>query len=309
MTRIRFRRAPVVAALALLVTTACGADDDTGDTAESGAGGDTAAETSTGETGSGAGKATVSAGDQSSTPAVERLRERIAAEYPQFQVDTIRPTPIDGIYEVVSDTDVMYMTADAHYLLRGALIDLEQRRNLTGERRSELVHAKVDALGEESMLVFPPADGPAKHTITVFTDHTCPYCQRLHEEVLAMVEEYPVEVRYLMFPRAGLGSSAADTLQDIWCADDPRRALTRAKRGQSVPAREAGCSAPIKQHFEAAQAVGINGTPYLLVGDDGPAVSGYRPKEKLLSMLGITPKDGQASSATTASGQRSAAAQ
>ena len=115
-------------------------------------------------------------------PGVGELRERLAADYPQFQVDTIRPTPIDGVFEVVSGANVMYMTADGRYMLRGALIDLQEKRNLTSQRRSELQHSRVEALDADGMLVFPPEQGPARHSITVFTDPSCPYCQRLHEE-------------------------------------------------------------------------------------------------------------------------------
>ncbi|MDZ7749799.1 MAG: DsbC family protein [Halofilum sp. (in: g-proteobacteria)] len=242
-----------------------------------------------------AGAALAAEDDQSSTtPAIEALRAHLAEEFPRFQVDAIRPTPLDGVYEVVSNTDVMYMGADGRYLLRGQLIDLQAKRNLTGQRRSQLVHARVEALGEESMVVFGRDDVAAGNTITVFTDPTCPYCRKLHEDVLQMVEQYPVQVRYLMFPRQGLQSGAADQLRDIWCADDPQQALTRAKRGQSVPERDDGCKTPLRQHFQAARAVGVNGTPFLMIGDGGPVFSGYRPTSELLSMLGISPDQGQA---------------
>lgn len=266
MTLSRFRRPLLAATLTLLAATAAAADDDA----------------------------------SSSTPAIEALRAQLAEAYPRFEVDSIRPTPLDGVYEVVSGTDVMYLGEGGRYLLRGQLIDLDAKRNLTGQRRSELVHAKVDALGEDSMVVFGPGDGSAKHTITVFTDPSCPYCRRLHEDVLEMVEQYPVEVRYLMFPRQGLQSAAADELKNIWCADDPQQAMTRAKRGESVPQRPEGCSTPLERHFQAAQAVGVNGTPYLMIGDDGPVFSGYRPTRELLGMLGIRADGGQAS----ASGQQ-----
>lgn len=247
---------------------------------------------------------------RSATEGVAEVRERIEARYPDFEFESVRPTPVDGIYEVVSGTDVMYLTEDARYLLRGQLIDLEARTNLTGQRRSELVHAQVESLGEESMLVYPPAEGPAQNTLTVFTDPSCPYCQQLHEDLLKMVEQYPVKVRYLMFPRAGLGSAAADTLRDIWCASDPQEAMTRAKRGQSVPGREDGCNPPIEQHFQAARSVGVNGTPFLMIGDDGPVFSGYRPTNQLLSMMGITPEEedpAQSRSGSASDRQRAAA--
>lgn len=218
---------------------------------------------------------------------IETLRAHIAEIDPDFRIDEIRTTEVDGLYEVVSGTNVFYMTGNGEYLLRGQLIDLQNDRNITAERRNELVHRRVEALGEDSMLVYPPKKGPAEHTITVFTDTTCPYCRQLHQGLLQMIEQYPVEVRYLMFPRTGLQAGAADTLENVWCAADPRQALTDAKAGRSVPKREAECDTPIEEHFQVAREIGVNGTPYLLIDDDGPIVPGYRPNDELLKMMGL----------------------
>lgn len=220
--------------------------------------------------------------------AKERLRSRLKEARPQLDIASIRDTPVSGIYEVISGGGVYYVTADARYLFSGDMINLEEGRNLTDDRRADIAHEVVRDLDRSDMVVFEPANGSADNHLTVFTDHTCPYCQRLHEEVLEMVQEYPVEVRYAMYPRAGTDSSAADTLRDIWCADDPTGAMTAAKEGRSVPSRASDCSTPLDAHWQAAQQIGVRGTPYIVVGNDGPIVPGYRPKKELLSMIGIS---------------------
>ncbi len=217
----------------------------------------------------------------------DRIRARLREQRPNIEITSVRATPVPDIYEIVAAGQVYYITPDAQYLFSGNLIDLEAGRNVTQERQGELAHQVVKGMDTDRMVVFEPANGPARHHITVFTDTTCGYCRRLHEEVLAMVEAYPVEVRYAMFPRAGRDSAAADTLRDVWCADDPATALTRAKQGQSVAERGSSCETPLDEHLAAANSIGVRGTPYLLIGDDGPLVPGYRPKRELLSMLGI----------------------
>lgn len=229
-----------------------------------------------------------SAAAQADDASIEELRARIAEIDPAFTVDGIHPTRIDGLFEIVSGARVFYMTGDGRFLLRGQLIDLENDRNLTAERHNELVHGVVDSLGEDSMIVFEPKNGPAQHEITVFTDTSCPYCQQLHRGLLDMIEEYPVKVRYLMFPRAGLKAGAADTLRNVWCAPDPQQAMTDAKAGRPVPERDTACKTPIAEHFQVAREIGVNGTPYVLV-DDGPIVPGYRPNDELLHMMGLAP--------------------
>ena len=227
--------------------------------------------------------------------AKQRLRQRLNAQRPGIDISSIRETPVPDIFEVVSGGQIYYITGDAGFLFSGNLVDLRADRNLTERRKSEMAHEVVQSLDRAQMVVFEPAQGPAKHHITVFTDTTCPYCQRLHKELLSMVEAYPVEVRYAMFPRAGPQSGSADTLRNIWCADNSTEAMTRAKQGQSVPSRAEGCQTPLQAHMQAAAKIGVRGTPYLVLGDDGPVVPGYRPKEKLLSMLGIDRKDQTAS--------------
>lgn len=221
-------------------------------------------------------------------PSADLVRERIAELNPHFQIDDIRATDVEGLFEVTSGANVFYMTGDGRFMLRGQLIDLDNGRNLTAERRNGLVHEVVESVGEDSMVVFPPRNGPAEHQITVFTDTTCPYCQQLHRGLLEMIEEYPVKVRYLAFPRAGLQAPSADTLRNVWCAPDPQQAMTAAKAGQSVPERDPACNTPVAEHFEVARRIGVSGTPYLLV-DDGPIVPGYRDNATLLKMMGLGP--------------------
>jgi len=213
------------------------------------------------------------------------LRALLDERYPDLRVDEVRPSPLTDIYEVVSGTQVFYMTADARYALRGSLIDLVAERNLTAERKSQRSHAAVAELGEQDMVIYEPADGESEHVVTVFTDTSCAYCRRLHEEMLEAVDEHGIRLRYVMFPRAGVDSAAADTLRNVWCADDPQAAMTRAKRGKTVPERDGGCNPPIAEQYETGRAIGVSGTPYLLLEEDGPVFAGYRPVDQLLAMM------------------------
>lgn len=217
--------------------------------------------------------------------AIEELRQRLKEVDPTFQPDEIRSIGIEGLYEVVSGTNVFYVTHDGRFMLRGQVVDLEQGRDLTAERRDALIHQAVDSVGEDRMLVYPPSQGQAQHTITVFTDTTCPYCQRLHLGLLKLVEDHPVKVRYLLFPRAGPRGRSAETMRDVWCAADPQQALTDAKAGRPVAPRSEECETPVTEHFRLGQEIGIRGTPYLMVDDQ--IVPGYRPNEELLRMMGL----------------------
>jgi thiol:disulfide interchange protein DsbC len=129
------------------------------------------------------------------------------------------------------------------------------------------------------MVVFAPEK--TKHTVTVFTDIDCPYCVRFHQQVPEL-NENGVKVRYLAFPRSGVDSAAYRKAVSVWCAEDRSRAMTDAKAGRNVP--EKSCDNPVGEHFETGRALGITGTPTLVL-DNGKVVPGYVPTNQLIAAL------------------------
>ncbi|GIT49381.1 MAG: hypothetical protein Ct9H300mP14_13090 [Gammaproteobacteria bacterium] len=100
----------------------------------------------------------------------------------------------------------------------------------------------IENLDEAGMVVFAPQD--VKSTITVFTDTSCGYCVKLHQEIAQTVAG-GVKVRYLGFPRSGLNSSSGETLVSVWCADNRQQAMTEQKGGSPLKPR------PVKPRLAA----------------------------------------------------------
>lgn len=210
----------------------------------------------------------------------DAIRGALRNVIPDADIDMIESTPVDGLYSVTAGGHVFYVTADGRYLLQGELVDLQARRSLTEEKRKGIRLAKINAIGEDNMLIFEP-DGPARYQITVFTDIDCPYCRRLHQHMDAY-NELGIRVRYLLMPRAGINSNSYDKAVWAWCADDPHDALTRAKLGESI--EHAECDNPVKEHMELARELGVRGTPTIVTGS-GAMFSGYRSPEDMLATL------------------------
>ena len=139
----------------------------------------------------------------------------------------------------------------------------------------------INAIGESKMIVFGPAS--PKRTLTVFTDVDCPYCARLHQEVPQLTAA-GVKVRYLLFPRAGVGSETYKRSVAVWCAKDRAKALATAKAGGKIDMKT--CPNPVDEHLKLGAEVGVEGTP-ALVFDDGRVVPGYAPAAQLLAALGL----------------------
>jgi len=212
---------------------------------------------------------------------ITQLRDTLTAKMPGLEITRISQTDIPGVLELLSGGDIYYLTPDAKYMLQGALIDLEKQVNITNQRRGAVHIGMINAMPEDKMVVFSPKEEKAERAITVFTDTSCPYCSKLHAEIDQFTDA-GIKVRYLLYPRAGLGSAAYKQLQSVWCADDSLAAMTAAKQGESIT--EKACENPIQEHIKLAQDVGLRGTPLIYL-DSGEIVSGYRPAEQLVKII------------------------
>jgi thiol:disulfide interchange protein DsbC len=205
----------------------------------------------------------------------------IAKQFPEVEMKSIKPSPIDGLYEVRVGNSLTYVTRDARFMVQGDIYDLDTEENLTEQRRADARMAAVDEVGETSMIVFEP-DGPAEHTITVFTDIDCGYCRKLHREIDEFNEQ-GFRVRYMFFPRSGPNTESWFKADNVWCAEDRNEALTMAKRGEEVQSDSCGTT-PVSQHYQLGVALGIRGTPAILT-DNGVLVPGYLPAQELKDRL------------------------
>ncbi|MFP3873796.1 MAG: DsbC family protein [Thiohalophilus sp.] len=221
---------------------------------------------------------------QAGADELEQARKAIMDRFDDVKAENVEPSPIKGMYRVSIPPQVFYMSPDARYVVDGEVIDLDNKRNLTREYREQSVATAIEALGEESMIVFGPQD--AEHTVTVFTDIDCGYCRKLHE-VVDEYNEQGIRIRYMAYPRAGLESGAYQKAVSAWCADDRKAALTKAKQGKSLPQKT--CDNPVADQFKLGQNMGISGTPALVL-EDGRIVPGFVPPKRLAAILnGKTP--------------------
>lgn len=198
---------------------------------------------------------------------------------PGMKPDRVNPAPIPGLYELVYGPHVVYVTADGRYMVRGDIVDLEKRENLTEIKRKEARLTAISDLDEDGMIIFAPAQ--TKYSVTVFTDIECGYCRRMHQQ-MAEYNRLGIAIRYLAFPRAGVPSRTYDQMVSVWCADDPQQAITIAKTGKRVDPKQ--CKNPVRQHYELGQAVGVRGTPTMIL-ENGEIVPGYVPPQQLVQML------------------------
>lgn len=210
----------------------------------------------------------------------DAVRTAMKSLVPNITVDSVKAAPIEGFAEVLLGAQLVYVSMDGKYLIDGQVIEVANRRNLSEAAKGEVRKAKLVNLSNDDLITFGAADN-VKHQLYVFTDIDCGYCRRLH----AQIDEYNqlgIEVNYLMFPRAGVGSHSFDKAVSVWCAADKNEALTIAKAGEEP--EEATCSNPIEMHYELGKELGVTGTP-ALVTSSGTLLPGYVPPASLLTRL------------------------
>lgn len=210
-----------------------------------------------------------------------KLAARLRTVLPDAAITSVKPAPIAGLYEVMLGPTVLYMTPDAKYVFKGDVIDLDGRVNVTDQRRTQ---ARVEAfhrIGDDSAITFAATGPKAKHSIYVFTDIDCGYCRKMHQQI-KVLNDSGVTVKYLAFPRTGLDSESYDKAVAVWCAADPKLALTDAKLGKRITS--AKCDNPVAKHFHLGEAMGVHGTP-AVYSEAGEELGGYIPAKELIDIL------------------------
>ncbi|MCK5720106.1 MAG: thioredoxin fold domain-containing protein [Thiomargarita sp.] len=206
---------------------------------------------------------------------------------------SVMPSDINGLYEIVIGSNIFYLGDDGKYFVAGNIYRINKEStaekgisvaNITDERRAAILNplrkGMIDSLNEKDMVVFAP-EGETKYTVNVFTDVNCGYCAKFHNQMKAL-NQAGIKVRYLAFPRAGIGSDTYKIMQSVWCADDRQTAMTKAKAREKI--EEITCNNPIESQYNSGQEMGVTGTPALLLSN-GELIPGYLPTEQLVLML------------------------
>jgi thiol:disulfide interchange protein DsbC len=209
----------------------------------------------------------------------DKLRAAVDSLAPGAKIEAIAPSPVDGLYEVVVGSNLWYITKDGKFLIDGDIYDVAKRVNISAAKQDTARAKAVDGIGEENMIVFSPEN--PKYTVSVFTDIDCGYCRKLHREIKDYTDA-GIEIRYLMYPRAGVDSPAYNKAVASWCANDRKAALTKAKAGQPIEMKT--CDSPIKEHMAVGESLGITGTPTMVL-ESGRILPGYVPAKRLRKML------------------------
>ena len=189
----------------------------------------------------------------------------------------IRPSPVPGVSAVATPQGVFYISDDGRYLLQGPMFDMSGKtpKNIT----NNVLLDELNSL-ENEMIIYKSQRG--NHVITVFTDITCPYCLKLHNEN-KVLNDKGITVRYLAFPRKGPESAVGRDMQSVWCNGFKTKALDNAFRNEPIPQIDS-CNIDISKHYNLGLKFGITGTPAIVL-EDGTLIAGYLSADKIAELV------------------------
>lgn len=120
-----------------------------------------------------------------------------------------------------------------------------------------------------------------KGVLTVFTDITCGWCQKVHEDIPAYLD-MGISLEFILFPREGIASKTALTMSAIQATDNQASALNLLMKGQYPMTSPTSISDQVAEHYVAAQAMQVNATPTMFY--KGLRIEGYIAPQSLERM-------------------------
>lgn len=203
----------------------------------------------------------------------QTIEDNFKKLFPHIPVESISPTEIKGVYEIIAQNQIGYFAPEPGYLILGEIID-KNGANITAKRRNENIASKAKNLPLDKAVKI----GNGKNTILEFTDPDCPYCRRAS---LFLSQKADV-TRYVFFLPLPMHKDAENKVKYIFCANDTAKAYEEAMQGKLDNQKYEICQKPeitelVKIHKDASIKMGISSTPFFIV--NGKPISGANTPE------------------------------
>src|SRR5471032_2698871 len=197
------------------------------------------------------------------TPIEETIKKLIEPRLGEgVKVESVKPTPYAGLYEIRVGGDILYTDKTATYLFSGHVFNVTNNTDLTKERLEEINRIKFSDLPLDQALKTVKGDG--KRVIAVFEDPNCGYCKRFRQTTLKEIDNVTVYT----FLYNILAEDSFTKSKNIWCAPDRSKAWEDwMVSGKAAPVAAEKCESPNDQVLELGHKLNISGTPAIFFAD------------------------------------------
>jgi thiol:disulfide interchange protein DsbC len=208
-------------------------------------------------------------------PAAVELKRKLIERFPGVPIDAVQPfAPIPGLYEVVTDTEIVYSDVSGNYLVAGRIMDTRTQQDVTGARWAEVNAIDFASLPMDRAIKVVKGNGSRK--LAVFADPDCPYCKELEKSLAQLTD---ITVYTFLFPLPS-HPDARNKSRYIWCASN-RDALWTGWMLQGTTLPKKTCDAdPIEQNLALGKKLKVNATPTIFLAN-GQRIDGALPLEQM----------------------------
>lgn len=217
----------------------------------------------------------------SSFASIETVKSKLSQNYPNVNIEHLKPTEMQGLYSGTLDNQIVYINEEAQHIFVGAMIRLKDQHNLT----KDLVVEKnmVDFKSLPFNDAVKTVRGNGKRQLAIFSDPNCPYCKTL-EGNLAKLNDvtiytfiYPIKVQSIL------------PSKQVWCSANREYAWKNLIQNGIKPTAPANCPTPIERNLELGKKLALQGTPAIVFSNGYKAMGAYPAEEieKLWQKFGL----------------------
>jgi len=200
--------------------------------------------------------------------------------FPVDQQIELKGTNLPGMYLLKIGNDWVVGAPDSTVVMKGNIIDLKQRADITSTFKAPFNKEKVDTFPEDLKISYKP-EGEVKSVINVLTDTSCPFCKKLHDEI-PVLNKAGVEVRYIPFARGFTKGRGYSQMMSVWCSEDKKKAMDDMFNGSE--SNSLCLTQAVAKGYKLSTELGATGTPAIYL-EDGRSIEGYAPAKVLLKEI------------------------
>ena len=213
----------------------------------------------------------------------DKIKAELQKQFgPKIQIKSITASPIPGLYEVIANSSIIYVDAQAKFLIQGSITDLKTGNNITESREEEINRIQFSDLPLQDAVKYVRGDGSRK--LAVFADPNCGYCKTL-EKTFQNIDN--ITVYTFLIPILSADSSTKS--KAIWCSSDPSRTWVSWMTMQTPLPIKIDCTTPLEKNLALAKKLGITGTPAIFF-TDGYRFPGAASKDDIEKKLALINK-------------------
>ncbi|QWR76523.1 DsbC family protein [Candidatus Magnetomonas plexicatena] len=197
----------------------------------------------------------------------ETPEEAFKKSFPQVKYDSIKESPVKGVYEILAGSEIVYFDPATGILILGEM-RMNDGKNLTSASLMAVIKDRVKNIPFEKGMKI----GDGKNIVVEFTDPDCPFCRRAD----AFLRTKKDITRYVfLYPLVQLHPNAEKKAKFILCAKDKIKTFYDVMDGKYDDKEIAVCNDDkveemLKEYRKVGDKVGVSnsGTPFLIVNGE-----------------------------------------